>query len=290
MGLETQRVQISDTLVGMSLEARRRELREFLGSRRARLQPPDVGLTPVGRRRVAGLRREEVAALAGVGVTWYSMLETGTAQGVSEEVISSVSRALRLTVAERDYLTALALGVSLTIESLAVDPIVLRALHGWIEAPAYVATRVWDVLAWNAAFAQVWAIEPPGSPPFNILLRHFVDPAVRAMHGNNWLTFARPLVAMVRTGLAKQLDDERYVALVESLREDPVFAELWNRHDIADPLQSTRGDIVSPNVGPFAYDILNLSIASSAQHTLIVQIPSEASAERVRARLREILQ
>jgi len=271
----------------MPQDNRRRELREFFAVRRSRLRPKDVGLPSIGRRRVAGLRREEVASLAGVGVTWYSMLETGTALGVSRSVISRVASVLQLTDAEHEHLAVLALGLSLPAESFNVDAIALRALRTWVEAPAYVATTSWDVLAWNRAFAQVWGIEAPGAPPFNIVLRHFVDPSVRAMHGGNWRAFAEPLVAMVRATLGMKFDDERYVALVESLREDLDFAELWDRHDVQNPLQSSHGEIMSPAVGLFAYDILNLSIESSRRHTLIVQIPDDASAERIRGRLRD---
>lgn len=276
-------------MTSLPQDNRRRELRKFFAVRRARLQPQDVGLPSIGRRRVAGLRREEVAALAGVGVTWYSMLETGTALGVSRSVISRVASVLQLTAAEHEHLAVLALGLSLPAESFTVDPIALRALAMWIEAPAYIATTSWDVLAWNLAFARVWEIEAPGAPPFNIVLRHFVDPAVRAMHGGNWRAFAEPLVAMVRATLGMRFDDERYIALVESLRENPDFAELWDRHNIQNPLQSSHGEITSPAVGLFSYDILNLSIEPSRRQTLIVQVPDQPSAERIRARLRSIL-
>jgi len=134
----------------------------------------------------------------------------------------------------------------------------------------------------------VWGIEAPGAPPFNIVLRHFVDPAVRAMHGRNWRAFAEPLVAMVRATLGVKFDDERYIALVETLREDSDFAELWNRHDVQNPLQSSHGSITSPAVGSFTYDILNLSIEPAQHQTLIVQVPDEASTARVRSRLRDI--
>src|SRR6202043_1844205 len=120
----------------------------FLRGRRARVRPQDVGLPSSGRRRVPGLRREEVAALAGVGVTWYTMFENGTAEHVSREVVDSVSRALRLDDSEREHLRRLAGGDTSSSGSTAVDPLVQSALDGWITAPAYVATAGWDVIAW----------------------------------------------------------------------------------------------------------------------------------------------
>ncbi len=257
----------------MANDPRRTELRAFLQSRRARLRPEDMGLPSAGRRRVAGLRREEVAALAGVGVTWYTMFETGTAHGVSDSVVASVARALRLSKAERGHLAALAHNTSLPTGDTVVDPLILRALEHWIEAPAYVITTTWTVLAWNAAFARVWAIEPPGSSPFNVVLWHFVDPVVRTMHGANWHAFAQTLVAMVRTGYGRHLHDESYLTLLETLREDPEFVAMWEQHDVSLTRVMTRGEIISPNVGPFRYEVLNLPLPTSDQQALVVQVP-----------------
>jgi MmyB-like transcription regulator ligand binding domain/Helix-turn-helix domain len=269
----------------MDNELRRVELRDFLRSRRARIRPEDVGLPSGGRRRVPGLRREEVAALAGVGVTWYTMFETGTAQGVSDEVVTSVARALQLSPAETDYLGRLARGVSQPTGDITIDPVVLRALEQWIDAPAYIITTAWNILAWNEAFAFVWAIEPPGSPPFNVVVRMFVDPVARAMHGANWYNFAGALVAMVRVGYGRHAGDPHYQAMLSTLREDPDFAAMWERHDVANPLGTTRGEIESPSVGTFVYEVLNLRIPMSEQLALIVQVPDEASGERLRVAL-----
>ncbi len=270
----------------MDHDARRAELRAFLVSRRARIRPEDAGLPSGGRRRVPGLRREEVAALAGVGVTWYTMFETGVAQGVSREVVASVARALKLSPAEQGYLGALAEGIARPTGDLVVDPLVLRVLHGWVEAPAYVITTTWDVIAWNVPYARVWRVDAAHQEPFNVVLRTFVDPAVRAMHGEAWEGFASALVAMVRTGWGGHAGDARYAALLETLHEDPGFGAMWQRHDVSHPLEITRGAIVSPDLGPFAYEVLNLPLPTSVQQTLVVQVPDVASAERLRAALR----
>lgn len=270
----------------MDDDARRAELRAFLVSRRARVRPEDVGLPSGGRRRVPGLRREEVASLAGVGVTWYTMFETGVAQGVSREVVAGVARALRLSPAEQSYLSTLAEGVARPTGDLVVDSLALRALHDWVDAPAYVITTTWDIIAWNDAFACVWGIAAAHQAPFNVVLRTFVDPAVRAMHGPAWESFASALVAMFRAGWGGHAGDPRYAALLDTLREDADFGALWRRHDVSHPLEITRGAIVSPGVGPFAYEVLNLALPTSAQQTLVVQVPDAASAERLRAAMR----
>jgi transcriptional regulator with XRE-family HTH domain len=263
-------------------DIRRAELRQFLQSRRARLRPEDVGLPSGGRRRVPGLRREEVAALAGVGVTWYTMFETGTASGVSIDVVEAVARALRFSAAERHYLVLLATEAARTAEGVTPDPLALRALTYWIDAPAYIITTCWDVIAWNEAYRLVWAVEPPGSAPFNAVIRTFVDPVARAMHGEHWHEFASRLVAMLRTGYARFSGDPRYEAMLETLRDDSDFAELWERLDVAQPGVSTPGIIESPGVGHFRYDVLNLGLSNSSDQFLMIQVPDESSAARLR--------
>jgi transcriptional regulator with XRE-family HTH domain len=266
----------------MDADTRRSEVRTFLRGRRARVRPQDVGLPSSGRRRVPGLRREEVAALAGVGVTWYTMFENGTAEHVSREVVDSVARALRLDDSERDHLRRLAGGDTSSSGSTAVDPLVQSALDAWITAPAYVSTAGWDVIAWNDAFALVWGVAPPGGAPFNMVLRHFGDPAAFALHGERWEAFARSLVAMMRVGYATRHDDPRYAAVMETLRRDPRFVALWERQEVLDPLATTAAEIDSPGVGRFAYRVLNLTLPAMGQ-ALIVQVPETESAARLDA-------
>lgn len=254
-------------------ELRRTELRQFLQGRRARIRPEDVGMHSGGRRRVPGLRREEVASLAGVGLTWYTMFETGTAQGVSTEVIDSVARALQLTPGERAHLQGLAERISWHTESVTVDPIVRETLHRWIQAPAYVIARAWDVLDWNEAYSRVWDIEKPGAAPFNIILRYFVDEHMRAPLGDAWPTFARRLVAMFRLSWGRHLADDRYAALLEALRAEPGFEALWESQDVEHPMAEMSVTINSRTAGRITYDVLNLTYADDYQQALVVQVP-----------------
>jgi transcriptional regulator with XRE-family HTH domain len=268
----------------MDDHTRRSEVRTFLRGRRARVRPEDVGLPAGNRRRVPGLRREEVAALAGVGVTWYTMFENGTAEHVSREVVDSVARALRLDDSEREHLRRLAGGDTSTSGSTAVDPLVQAALDDWITAPAYVSTAGWDVIAWNEAFALVWGVSPPGGAPFNMVLRHFGDPAASTLHGERWEAFARSLVAMMRVGYATRHDDPRFAEVMDTLRRDPNFVALWERQEVLDPLATTAAEIDSPGVGRFAYRVLNLMLPAMGQ-ALIVQVPETESAARLDAAL-----
>lgn len=266
---------------------RRRELGRFLQNRRARLRPRDVGLEAGtgGRRRVAGLRREEVATLAGVGATWYTMLERGTATGVSASTLDAVARALRLTADETAYVHALAdLGVDEASEDTP-EPLLAKACVAVEWAPAYVCTARWNVIAYNRAMSLVWDIEAPGAPPFNIVRRMFADGRMRSLHGENFPAFASRLVAMVRVGAGRLVDDPIYRSLRDDLRDDPLFAAAWNAYDVASPFGSAATRIVSPHVGEFYYEAVSLSAFAPTGQSLVVQIPDEPSAARLRAAL-----
>jgi len=267
---------------GMQGAERRRELGRFLRDRRSRLKPDDVGLPDIGRRRVPGLRREEVSALAGVGVTWYTMLESGTADGASPDMLAAVARALRLDEDETAYLYRLAENREGSAPSETVDRELLGALHAVEWAPAYVLTSRWTVLAWNAAMSLVWGIDPPDSErPFNIVRRMFSDSAMRSMHGERFSSFASGLVAMVRSGASAWLEDAEYRQLCEDLRADPVFSAAWDAYDVATPLGSRETIVTSRLVGEFRYRPVTLEAPGDFGHWLVVQVPDEDSNGRL---------
>jgi hypothetical protein len=197
-------------------------------------------------------------------------------------------RALRLDESERAHLQRLADGESRARGGSDVDPVLVAALDGWISAPAYVMTTGWDVLAWNAAFARVWGVGDPGGPPFNMVLRHFEDPSARPLHGTRWEAFARPLVSMVRMANAMWDNDAHFLELLARLRRYPEFVRLWERYDIVDPLATTSAELQVPGLGRFAYRVLNLLPARKGQ-ALIVQVPDDESAARLRASLGECI-
>ncbi len=139
---------------------RRTELREFLRSRRARLRPADVGLLSHGRRRVPGLRREELAQLAGVSYAYYARLEQGYGESMSAEVLDAVARALRLTEEERDHLVRLAQpGRRVQAREVPAPPRLRPGVQNLLDAlgvPAYVVSRRLDILGWNRLAATVF--------------------------------------------------------------------------------------------------------------------------------------
>src|SRR5690349_22910145 len=182
-------------------ERRRGELADFLRRRRASLKPQDVGLPNGGRRRTPGLRREEVAQIAGVGTTWYTWLEQGRDVRASMDVLESISRALRLTPAERDHLILLGRGEQappMTPTAEQVSPTVKRLIKNLGPNPAYVLGRRWDIICWNRAYTAVFGDPGEVPKPFrNHVWLTFTDPARRELMPD-WEKAARLQVARFR--------------------------------------------------------------------------------------------
>src|SRR5437773_1360121 len=186
--------------------ARRREAGVFLRSRRERLTPAEVGLPNGFRRRTPGLRREEVALLAGVGATWYTWLEQGRDVRASLEVLEALSRALRLTPAERSHLILLGRGEQAKpckAPPEEVPPTLRRLVENLGPGPAFLLGRRWDYLAWNQSFERVFSWEPgPEALSRNHVWLWFMDPSRRTLCMSDWAASARLLVAKFRADSA----------------------------------------------------------------------------------------
>ena len=215
---------------------RHRELGDFLKSRRARVTPEAVGLPPAPRRRTPGLRREEVAQLAGVGVTWYTWLEQGRRINASAQVIDAVVRILRLDRHERAHVFTLA-GLAdpeQPPDTEAVSDPVRRALNQLAPFPARVINARWDVLAYNPAEAAVmgdYADHPPAER--NVLWLLFTEPRWRSLL-LDWENHAAYLVALFRAAMAEHVQEAAWRDLAAGLRRrSPDFDRMWARHDVA---------------------------------------------------------
>jgi transcriptional regulator with XRE-family HTH domain len=212
---------------------RLRELGAFLRTRRARLQPDLVGLPPGFRRRTPGLRREEVAQLAGVGLTWYTWLEQGRDIRVSPDVLCCVARALQMEPVERVHLFRLAgqeppAGFS----EDAVRPAHRRVIERWEPYPALITGWRWDVLAWNRAadLVLVYGALPDGRR--NTLWATFMVPGRRRLF-RDWELEAAKMVAKFRNEAAAHLHEPACQLLIAELSaESPEFAEFWERRDL----------------------------------------------------------
>ncbi|MEV0237911.1 helix-turn-helix transcriptional regulator [Nonomuraea sp. NPDC050786] len=247
--------------------SKRTELGDFLRSRRARLQPEQVGLAPGHRRQTAGLRREEVALLAGISVDYYIRLEQGRGPQPSDQVLSALGRTLRLTGDEHDYL--LRIGgrppAPRPGSPAGPSPNVLRLLERLGAVPAMVINVCWDVLAWNHMLAAL--IGDPSDVPArerNTLRWLFGSPTLPPDHAE----FARQAVADLRAS-ARHPDDPDVRRLVSELSAaSPLFAELWAEREIEVPRTVTKR-AVHPVVGEVELDCEILPLPGG-EHRLVL--------------------
>jgi transcriptional regulator with XRE-family HTH domain len=213
------------------------ELADFLRTRREAIRPEDVGLPGGGRRRTPGLRREEVAQLAGVGTTWYTWLEQGRDVRASSSVLDAISGALQLTPAERSHLILLGRG-----EQVApvkgprekVHPTVRKLVESLDPNPACIIGRRYDFLVWNDAHSAVFG-DPSEMPDGrrNLLWSIFMDPERRTLH-KDWNVGARRLVARFRAQAARHVGDPDFEDLISALQEaSSEFREWWDLHEVA---------------------------------------------------------
>lgn len=215
----------------------RRALSDFVRDRRARTMPDEVGLPAGPRRRTPGLRREEVAQLAGVGVTWYTWFEQGRAIQVSADFLERVCRALQLDPAERQHLYALAQHrpPPHAAPGLPMVSPILQALLDSLPNPAYIKTARWDIVAWNAATTAIfgdYALIPPDQR--NSLWMIFADPRWRRMIPG-WEDAARRVLAKFRLDHGRAGGDLAFTALVEALQAaSPEFRRWWPGQDVAE--------------------------------------------------------
>ena len=217
----------------------RAEIREFLATRRAKITPEQAGLQPGGgRRRVPGLRREEVAVLAGVSTEWYVRLEKGHISGVSDEVLGAVARALQLDEAERLHLFALARAAKPSRSprrrtSPTVRPSVLRILESMTCTPAFVRNGRLDVLAINPLGRALYSpvFEDPARPA-NLARFCFLDPVSRDFYPG-WDDVAHSTVALLRTEAGRDPYNRELTDLVGELAtRSEQFRGRWAEHDV----------------------------------------------------------
>jgi transcriptional regulator with XRE-family HTH domain len=219
----------------MNESERRQALADFLRTRRARLQPAELGLPTRSRRRTPGLRREEVAELANIGVSWYTLLEQGQAVNPSRQVLKSLAQALKLDPAEEQHLFLLA-GQELPPKASVEEEKVTEALQRVVEAlsphPAFVIGRRWDVLFWNRTADLLFRFHEPYPPhPLNVVWRFFKGPA--RSHDLEWEKQAQNLVAQFRADYARYPGDASFNQLIEDLRKDSVqFGVWWEQHEV----------------------------------------------------------
>ncbi|MCW8128576.1 helix-turn-helix transcriptional regulator [Microbulbifer halophilus] len=221
-----------------TLERKRNDLSQFLLQHRHKLQPADVGLPATRRRRTPGLRREEVAALAGVGLTWYTWFEQGRDIGVSEAFLLNVAKALKLDDAECCHLFLLAHQRPPPPEAhqwASVTPLIQQLMDDLQLRPAYVKNLRWDIIAWNEAANTLFDFAGRKREDRNFMRMVFADPTLRR-HLPIWREDARRLLASFRRDLAIAPQDPAMLALIDELKSlSPDFRRWWEEPDTGNP-------------------------------------------------------
>ena len=257
------------------------ELADLLRTRRNGLRPADVGLPAHGRRRTPGLRREEVAQLAGISTTYYTFLEQGRDVSPSRQILDALARALNLTAAEREHLHALADNTPGSRPPEVLVPGVEDLVDRLHPHPAYVSGRHWDVLAANKAARLLWTDWPQlPAEERNILWWTFADPNARTVLVE-WEAEARAQLARFRAAAARHPEDPAYGTLLDRLRmHSKEVNEWWARHDVA-PLTSGRKILHHPQLGRLELGLLVLQVADDPEQKLVTFRATPEDAKRI---------
>jgi transcriptional regulator with XRE-family HTH domain len=257
---------------------RRAELGKFLKARRARVRPEDVGLAPGPRRRTPGLRREEVALLAGVGITWYTWLEQGRKINASAQVLDAVSRTLRLDAAGRWHLYRLAEATPLRAwAGSACIPDSVRAIVRELDPlPAVLLNSGFDVIEDNAAHEDLfWDWHSMPCVHKNLLWCCVTEPSAR----EKFPDYDREvpyLVARLRAAYGRHVGDREWEEDIRRLADlSSEFASLWARQEVAGPSERSRR-FVHPDVGVLTFTSTELEISAVPELRIVVNTPADA--------------
>lgn len=262
------------------------ELAEYLRARRERVTPADVGLPDSGRRRTPGLRREEVATLAGVSVDYLVRLEQGRDTNPSPSILGALATALRLSDVEKRHLFFLATkrsssGLCPTAVSPSDEvPATVQVLLDRLEpTPAFVLAPTADVLAWTGAWEQL--VTPLGLldelAAGNLARFVFLHPGSRHAY-LDWEAVADDQVSRLRTASDRWGHDDRFAQLLAELQLGSDFAERWSRHELA---EKGRGEIglSHPDLGDLRIAFETLSLADDAEQQLVTWLPADGRTE-----------
>ena len=271
----------------MSATDFRAELAEFLRARREAVTPRQVGLPDTGRRRTPGLRREEVAMLAGVSLTWYTWLEQGRRINASPDVLAAIGRALRLDEAGVEHLLALAQpSTTPIVEPQEAPPALVRLIESMSPAPAYVLGPRWEFLAWNDAQARLYPrIEELDGIRRNLLWVLFADPFSQTLIVD-WDLHARQALAEFRAGASALRGDPTFAELVDELTSaSEEFAAWWPAHDVAQ-FETRLRRFRHPAAGELTFQYQQLAPVEwpSLRVACQLPVPDDDSAERLAVR------
>ncbi len=278
------------------MDSRRKELGGFLQAMRGRQAPEALGFPAGSRRRTQGLRREEVAVLAGISPTWYTWIEQGREVNVSADALGRLAQALHLTRGERAYLFELAgrrdpLGHE--HEEDAASALLVGLLED-VAMPAYIMGRAWDMLAWNEAAAALfagWLGQPIGAGKVpavrpNLLRYVFLDPQAQTFIVD-WETRARRLAAEFRADCRTRFDEPPLVRLIEELKQGSAeFSRCWKQHDVLERQGGPRA-FHHPQWGRVTFQQVTLRPVDQEHLKLVLLKPERSASIRAKRRQKE---
>jgi transcriptional regulator with XRE-family HTH domain len=278
------------TMAATATAARRTELAAFLRARRERVSPEDVGLPPGTRRRTAGLRREELAQLAGVGVTWYTWLEQGRPINASVQVLDAIASTLRLDAVERAHLFRLAdlpgAAAAADCADCPLPPEVQQVLDG-IKFPACVLTERFDVIAWNEVYSALFpgiCEAPPGER--NTLLVNLTAPSCCSALQDQ-ASHCLALVGQLRAAYGRHVGDPAWTHFIRRLEAvSPAFAQAWASHEVTKPTRHTKR-FRHPTAGHITATSTSFAVTAVAGARMVVYTPDDKPSAKALARLAE---
>ena len=270
-------------------QTQRRQLIDFLKGCRARLTPAQVGLPDTNRRRTPGLRREDVAALAGVSVTWYTWLEQGRDIQVSADVLERISTTLRMSPDEREYLFALVQhrpAPPVASRTTQVTPSMTRMLDA-LGVPALIMTARWDVMAWNELMRKIF--RDYGQIPLerrNLIRILLMDDVAYQRDAAAYEAMARRILAKFRVDYSQTPGDPAFEELIEELNEGcPIFRRLWGRAEVVGRTEAVANH---PVLGGLTFEHSSFVPEGSPSLRLLIFVPhDEGTIAKVRSIITE---
>lgn len=269
---------------------RYKELADFLKTRRAKIAPSQVGLASTTRRRTPGLRREEVAQLAGIGLTWYTWLEQGRPIHVSSSVIESLSRVLLLDKQERIHLYLLAnqpLPTDLSEKQGTVSPMLQHILDRLSLCPSLVTDQRWNVIAWNREACLMYGdFEKMNQRERNIVWAVFTNPRYRQLL-IDWELYAKRLIGSFRASCGQYIEDSWLVQFIDDLKAvSPEFNLWWPLHEILSGNEKYKC-LNHPTAGILDFEVSNFDVPDCIGLKLVVHVPVPGT--DTEAKIRELL-
>jgi transcriptional regulator with XRE-family HTH domain len=263
----------------------REALAEFLKTRRYQVAPESVGLARgAGYRRTPGLRREEVALLAGISVTWYTWLEQGRDIAVSEQILKSLAATLQLSSDETEYMFRLAnrpVPQASPPPEHTVPAAVRTVLDDLETSPAYVMDYRWNLLAWNRVACEIFDLDSTSPEDRNLLRHAFTSKEIRRRI-INWENFARRTLAAFRAKLGDHIGEPWFVQLVEDLKQtSPEFRNWWPDHDVRQPPLG-RIALNHPEAGPLELNSLSIHIDGDPRLWMCIYAPEKDTADKIK--------